>query len=467
MCGLQGLSYKLSPYHEDVKAQVCRPSLPVTNALVDPCYTPCGMATEPLRFPNLVTGNARNPQHAARAALYTRYTPFEWANSSLNQYNEADTNRNFSERLRCEAMRVMKETEEKTAVAQRESGRRLGERITDTTFWRNEVATELENMLAETSRLQDTRRALEKAIQDCEPPLHIAQENLYHREGRQGIDLVHDQVEQSLLSEVEQLRSCQCRLKHLHQRVCDQLRCNRAAQQELELDVKSKESALGIDNVAHQLSNFSRGINYYGGIEKYDNTLTSPDSWAENSNRNCQRSQNERIKSAQLRADADNLINTCSNEIWNAWGSTNNSFSRRVAETLEAKGKLQMHLHKVQKEIFDEEKNIEMLRKAILDKSKPLKVAHTRLEGRSHRRAVELCKDDAYNALVHEVHDLEHSLNQLHRKLEEAEAQHQQLLYTQSNLESDLRLKVNSLFIDREKCMGMRRSFPINATIKY
>ena len=71
-------------------------------------------------------------------------------------------------------------------MAQRESGRRLGERITDTTFWRNEVSTELENMLAETSRLQDTRRALEKAIQDCEPPLHIAQENLYHREGRQG-----------------------------------------------------------------------------------------------------------------------------------------------------------------------------------------------------------------------------------------------------------------------------------------
>ncbi|KAE8740082.1 hypothetical protein FOCC_FOCC014407 [Frankliniella occidentalis] len=386
--------------YENVEV-VPMPSLPVTNALVDPCYTPCGMATEPLRFPNLVTGNARNPQHAARAALYTRYTPFEWANSSLNH------------------------------------------------------------------RLQDTRRALEKAIQDCEPPLHIAQENLYHREGRHGIDLVHDQVEQSLLSEVEQIRSCQCRLKQLHQRVCDQLRCSRAAQQELELDVKSKESALGIDNVAHTLNNFSRGINYYGGIEKYDNTLTTPDSWAENSNRNCQRSQNERIKSAQLRADADNLINTCSNEIWNSWGSTNNAFSRRVAETLEAKGKLQMHLHKVQKEIFDEEKNIELLRKAIIDKSKPLKVAHTRLEGRSHRRAVELCKDDAYNSLVLEVQELEHSLNQLHRKLEEAEAQHQQLLYTQSNLESDLRLKVNSLFIDREKCMGMRRSFPINATIKY
>lgn len=33
-----------------------------------------------------------------------------------------------------------------------------------------------------------------------------------------------------------------------------------------------KEQAMGIDNLAHSLNNFSRGINYYGGIENYDNT---------------------------------------------------------------------------------------------------------------------------------------------------------------------------------------------------
>ncbi|NEU34878.1 hypothetical protein GN156_29915, partial [bacterium LRH843] len=89
-----------------------------------------------------------------------------------------------------------------------------------------------------------------------------------HREGRQGIDLVHDQPEQSLLKEVENLRNCQERLKALHQKVQEQLRVNRASQHELETDVKSKESAIGIDSMCHQLNNFSRGINYYGGIEK-------------------------------------------------------------------------------------------------------------------------------------------------------------------------------------------------------
>lgn len=55
----------------------------------------------------------------------------------------------------------------------------------------------------------------------------------------------------------------------------------------------------------------------------------------------------------------------------------------------------------------------------------------------------------------------------LHRKLQEAEAQHQQLLCTRNNLEKDLSLKVNALFIDRDKCMGMRRAYPITSTIKY
>lgn len=69
------------------------PDQSVTNQLVNPCYSPDGMSTDPLRFPNLVTGFERNPQHAARAALYSRYTSAEWLNGTLSVYSEADTNR--------------------------------------------------------------------------------------------------------------------------------------------------------------------------------------------------------------------------------------------------------------------------------------------------------------------------------------------------------------------------------------
>lgn len=442
------------------------PAQPVTNALMDPCYTPNGMATEPLKFPNLVTGFERNPAHAARAALYTRYTPTEWTQSMLARYNEADTNINYSERLRCDSLRVMKETDEKIAEGQRDSGRRLGERITDITFWRNEAHAELER-LTEATLLQSSKIALEKAIQDIEGPLNIAQECLYQREKRMGIDLVHDNVEVSLLKEVELYRNIQERLKAMHSKIDGQLRNQRAAQHELETDVTSKEGALGVDNLCHQLNNFSKGINYYGGIEKYDPTVSNAESWSENSNRIVQMSQEERRKSEQMRSDIDSLINTCATQVWDAWSNTNNTLARRAAEILEAKSKLQTHLHKIQTEIFNIEKYIELLRKGILDKCNFLKVAHTRLEARSHRLNIELCRDHAQDSLVKEVYTITGSIDGVHRKLQEAEAQHQQLLKTRSKLETELQSKVGALYIDREKCMGLRRSFPITATIKY
>lgn len=84
--------------------------------------------------------------------------------------------------------------------------------------------------------------------------------------------MVHDNVEHALLKEVNAYRSAKERLKNMFNKIQDQLRNNRASQHELETDVRSKESALGIDNLCHQLNNYSKGINYYKGIEKYDPT---------------------------------------------------------------------------------------------------------------------------------------------------------------------------------------------------
>lgn len=61
--------------------------------------------------------------------------------------------------------------------------------------------------------------------------------------------------------------------------ISKQLSDCRAAQYSLEEDVVHKESAIGTDSVCHQLNNFSRGINYYGGIEKYDPTISTGESW--------------------------------------------------------------------------------------------------------------------------------------------------------------------------------------------
>jgi tektin-3 len=90
----------------------------VTNYMVHPT------SAEPVNFPNLIAGFEGNPHYAARAALYTRFTPMEWSNSNIGVYNQADTNRNFSERIRNDAVRAMRETDEKTSQGQRDAGRR-------------------------------------------------------------------------------------------------------------------------------------------------------------------------------------------------------------------------------------------------------------------------------------------------------------------------------------------------------
>jgi len=105
-----------------------------------------------------------------------------------------------------------------------------------------------------------------------------------------GIDLVHDEVEKALLKEVEIVRNFEKKLKQTMDRcinqVCHmfidsinledslynifQLTNGRAVQHQLQIDIQNKETALGIDNVCHQMNNFTRSLQYYGGIERYD-----------------------------------------------------------------------------------------------------------------------------------------------------------------------------------------------------
>ncbi|XP_016144519.1 tektin-3-like [Sinocyclocheilus grahami] len=103
---------------------------------------------------------------------------------------------------------------------------------------------------------------------------------------------------------------------------------------------------------------------------------------------------------------------------------------------------------------------IEALKKAIRDKENPLKVAQTRLEERSRRPNVELCRDNPHHRLVTEVREIEDTIHKLRESLMEAENTLQTLVKTKVALEHDLSIKANSLFLDQEKCMGTRKSFP-------
>lgn len=136
---------------------------------------------------------------AARNALYTRYTPNDWMTSNVSNYLASDKVRVGSERVRLDASRLCRELDDKTKGTQEDVGKKLGDRLGDIQYWKTEVQHETDNMLTEIEALGRAKAALDKTLVETEIPLHIAQECLYNREKRQGIDLVHDNVERVLI----------------------------------------------------------------------------------------------------------------------------------------------------------------------------------------------------------------------------------------------------------------------------
>lgn len=240
-----------------------------------------------------------------------------------------------------------------------------------------------------------------------------------------------------------------------------------AVQHSLESDLAHKESAISIDSMCRQLNNHSRGVNYYGGIEKIDKTICDAELWQRVTNSRLVESQSEREKSSQLKTDTNALIENVSKSVWECFSQTNNAFRIRVIEMTETRNKVQMNLQKIQEEILAVKKVIVLIVDGIVTRSDTLKVAQTRLQARNHRSGMELCNDEAQKRLFTEVDDINGSIKALHNQFQATEGQHQQLLKTRANLETDLQNKTESLFIDNEKCLGLRRSFPVDKSIKY
>ncbi|XP_078082107.1 tektin-3 [Mustelus asterias] len=395
-----------------------------------------------------------------RTTLLTRYSPQDWYESNQTNYRESESSRHSAERLRADTARLIQNKENVTKKIQFETSKNLGERVNDIMFWKSELAHEIEQMIGETNALLEVKKRLERALTETESPLQVSQECLYHREKRVGIDLVHDGVEKQLLKEVEGIKSCQERMRRHLNKAIAQFSANRGTQHELEQDIGDKNTAHRIDGKCHQLRNTSDGISYYRGVDRVDATISVPESWAKYTDNNILRSQSERAASAKLRDDIENLLNSTSSEMWNQFNTLNVSFTNRISEIAEAKNKLQTHLAKTLQVIFQTELTIESIKRAIRDKEAPLKVAQTRLDERTRRPNVELCRDAAQIHLVNEVRELDNTIQALQQRLKDAEDTLQVLVHTKSALEYDLSVKANSLFIDQEKCMGMRKSFP-------
>lgn len=108
------------------------------------------------------------------------------------------------------------------------------------------------------------------------------------------------------------------------------------------------------------------------------------------------------------------------------------------------------------------EKYIERIKTSIAAKDPPLRVAQTRLKKRARRPEVENCNDGPHCKLLEEIAELTGCIKHMEDKLSDANSALQDLLKNKERLEHNIKVKANSLLIDRQKCMSLRRHFPYN-----
>ncbi|ELK28445.1 PREDICTED: tektin-4 [Myotis davidii] len=409
---------------------------------------------------------ARNTGAHTSAGLATagfraaKYLVDEWFQNSYASYHQAFADRDQSERQRHESRQLAAETGALAQRTQEDSTRKVGERLQDMHCWKSELQREVGELVAETDLMLAQKQRLERALDATGVPFSIATDNLQCRERRQHPDLVRDYVEVELLKEAELIRNIQELLKRTIMQAVNQIRMNREHKELCEMNWCDKVEAYNIDETCARYNNQSTEVQFHPHSTKFEESASTPETWARFTQENLQRAERERLASFNLRGLIDGILRDTSEDLRLQCDSVNLAFGRRLEELEDARHKLEHHLNKTLREIADQEHNIAELKQAIRDKEVPLKVAQTRLYQRSQRPNVELCRDTAQFRLVSEVEELNRSLSALKEKLLEAEQSLRNLEDTRMSLEKDVAVKTNSIFIDSQKCMTRRAHYP-------
>ncbi|XP_069730344.1 tektin-1 [Phaenicophaeus curvirostris] len=391
-----------------------------------------------------------------------KFHPSEWDMANKMQCASAEAQKCRSERLTAESQRLVDEIERTTRKTQSDVSKKIEQRREEIKFWKQELDNKLAQIVHETEVLLTFKTRLKKSLESCKELLAIAQKCLLTRQRRVGIDLVHDEVEQELMKEVEVLQEAVALLQRTLEQTDEQIRINRSAKYNLEMDLKDKFTALTIDDYCANVASNTPDIGYTDNAVKIEGNFVSPEAWVDFSNANIEKADKQRNNSLALQALIDSILSQTVNDMRKQREVVDVAFKNRVKEVEDAKHNLEMLLAMVMDETASQEKNIASLKKAITDKEGPIKAAQTVLEARNHRPNVELCYDTVQYRLISEVQEIKTNIQRLTDTLAQAETELKGLRRRQLSLEEEIQVKENTLHIDKVLCMQMRKSAHVN-----
>jgi len=385
-----------------------------------------------------------------------RYAPPDWhaRNSKLSEV--ARNTRDYSHALRQEAKQLRIDADAKTKWFNYENNVRLNDRVRNITEWREKLDQCLRDLNLEISVQKDAKEACERALEAKNLPLEIALENINVREGRQEFDVVKDEVEAQLQTEVQLIENIKDKLKQRAEESWDCLAKLEEIREIVELDLKDKTEALDIDMQQLDLSENSANISHKPDATRIPKGSVQPETWYTYSENNKMLAEQAMAESQRLREAIFHSIEQTSNELRVQQDATNFDFRKRHYEMKRAKEELEYQMKATRNEISDQERNIADMEAAVKAKENPLKLAETRLENRTNRPHMELCRDEPQDGLTMEVQALRDTIYQLMAKLDHSRETLTELEAHLHKLEEDHKNKQLALALDT-RCMDTRK----------
>ncbi|XP_026204798.1 tektin-2 [Anabas testudineus] len=395
-----------------------------------------------------------------------RHTVSEWSDNNQQLSAIAQHERHVSNVIRQEGRSLRNETSCKTTWDESDTSRRLSDRVWDVAQWKKALESCAQKVDEEMEALTLSKEQTEQALAATVIPLEVSAECLTLREGRRGSELVADPVEEQLKKEVELIERVQQVLQQHIGKAFEQLCVLQEARHQLTADLQNKMDAIDIDLSCLSLTIKSPQISLKTNPTRIPSGSSTPQEWIQFSQYNMARAQEAMQVSQQMREDMSLTRAQLQNDLETQRKATEFALRKRNHHEEKARDELEWQIRNTEDEMAEMESDIHGLDADLQAKTASLKLAHTRLENRTNRPGMDLCRDEVQHGLVYEVHQLEATIMALKQKLSEAQHSLQKMKLHHSHMLQDLSRKQEALSLEQRSMNTRSRLASTSCTDK-
>ncbi|XP_033980716.1 tektin-2 [Trematomus bernacchii] len=378
-----------------------------------------------------------------------RHSVSEWNSNNQQLSATAEHERYVSNVIRQEGRSLRNETNCKTTCDDTDASRRLSDRAWNVARWKETLETCAQKVDEEMDALTLCKEQTEQALAATSVPLEVSSECRTLRDSRRGFELAHDPVDVQLKTEVELIERVQQVLQQHIEKAFEHLCVLQENRHQLTGDIQNKMDALDIDMSCLSLTIKSPQISLKTNPIRIPPGSSTPQEWFQFSQYNVACAQEAMQVSQQMREDMSLTRAQLQNELDTQRRATEFALRKRNHHEEQARNELEWQIKNTEDEIAEMEGDIHGLDADLQAKTASLKLAHTRLENRTNRPGMDLCRDEVQYGLVNEVHQLEATIMALKQKLSEAQHSLQKMKLHHSRMLQDLSRKQEALSLEQ------------------